>query len=287
LTSGNINELIEGTLRDINITDRSGSRYLEISPDGKKILTVIDLEESRKDGHKTAKYLLLADIDGQNPRILDKFPPTPTYRLSYRFSPDSRKIVQSYYAFGGQREYDKEKVRIIDLSGCLLFEFESCQDINNEERCIVSTSGLSPDGKELIVDFEDYYAPKSVELGIMNITDGEVKIYGGKYFNKTHNFFFSADGNKIVYQKSTDPNPGPSGRLYVDDIYVMDRDGRYLKRLTNTSKFHEVILSVSPNGDEFVFWSIPVDDKNEGSIYVMSFDGSSKQEIRSFNQYVE
>jgi TolB protein len=77
---------------------------------------------------------------------------------------------------------------------------------------------------------------------------------------------FSPDGTKIAFTSNRDGNP---------EIYVMNRDGSGLRRLTNNPAI-DVTPTWSPTGTQIAFTS---DRSGSPQIYVMNADGTGQQKI--------
>jgi TolB protein len=77
---------------------------------------------------------------------------------------------------------------------------------------------------------------------------------------------FSPDGSKIAFTSNRDGNP---------EIYVMNRDGSGLRRLTNNPAI-DVTPTWSPTGTQLAFTS---DRSGSPQIYVMNADGTGQQKI--------
>ena len=77
---------------------------------------------------------------------------------------------------------------------------------------------------------------------------------------------------KIVFQSTQ------GGDGFVNDIYVMDADGKHQTRLTDTPAFDDTTPIWSPQGDQIAFYS------NRGGagyeIYLMKADGSNQRPLR-------
>jgi TolB protein len=77
---------------------------------------------------------------------------------------------------------------------------------------------------------------------------------------------FSPDGSKIAFTSNRDGNP---------EIYVMNRDGSGLRRLTNNPMI-DVTPTWSPTGTQIAFTS---DRTGSPQIYIMNADGTGQQKI--------
>ncbi|HJQ34456.1 MAG TPA: hypothetical protein VJ866_19910 [Pyrinomonadaceae bacterium] len=78
---------------------------------------------------------------------------------------------------------------------------------------------------------------------------------------------------KIVFQSTQ------GGDGFINDIFVMDADGKHQTRLTDTPTFDEVVPVWSPAGNQIVFQT---DRGGNGyELYLMNADGSSQRPLRS------
>ncbi len=87
---------------------------------------------------------------------------------------------------------------------------------------------------------------------------------GGKYDDLLPNW--SPDGKKIVFQSYRDKN---------GEIYIMDADGKNVKRLTNDD-FEDAYPSFSPDGKKIMYQSL---QPKKIKIILMNLDGSDSQPL--------
>jgi TolB protein len=81
-----------------------------------------------------------------------------------------------------------------------------------------------------------------------------------------------SSNGQIVFQSTQ------GGDGFVNDIYVMDADGKHQTRLTDTPTFDETIPIWSPKGDVIAFQTNRGGDGYE--LYLMSPDGSNQRPLR-------
>lgn len=77
---------------------------------------------------------------------------------------------------------------------------------------------------------------------------------------------YSPDGTKIAFTSNRDGNP---------EIYVMDRDGRNLRRMTNNPAI-DVTPTWSPSGNQLAWVS---DRTGQPHIYIMNADGTGQRSL--------
>ena len=136
---------------------------------------------------------------------------------------------------------------------------------------------LSPDGKFLLYtdaqpdgSERDIYRLE-VDTGyIVNLTDGH------KWDNSPD---WSPDGERIAFvsDRLTDG-------ISFDEIYVMDKDGGSITRLTNNGFWEDTSPAWSPDGEKiaFVRWSLNEEEIPSGGpagLWVINADGSDEQLI--------
>lgn len=81
---------------------------------------------------------------------------------------------------------------------------------------------------------------------------------------------WSPDGRRLLFETTRNELPGGGEGGGQRDIYVMDADGNNLVNLTPNSYGHHA--SWSPDGKQIAYM-------NNGSIFIMNSDGSSKKDV--------
>jgi TolB protein len=140
----------------------------------------------------------------------------------------------------------------------------------------VGSISWSPDKKKIAC----CYKPKSEVCEIWMIEFGQDKIKSTKILRNDEyigDISWSPDGKKIVFEMEVPKNN--SGK-----IYVIDSNGKNLKRLTNYIDW-EVYPIWSPDGKKIVFnrWV-----KGEGwKIYIMNADGTNVERLTNNPSFIE
>lgn len=149
---------------------------------------------------------------------------------------------------------DVKEIWISDYDGANQRRITSTRDTN-------INPNWSPDGQALA-----YTSYRSVATGgqpdiflsfiYKGLLEKPAKAIGGNYVP-----VFSPDGSKIAFMSSRDDNP---------EIYVMNRDGSGIRRLTN-DRAGESSPTWSPSGAQVAFVS---DRAGQPQIYIINADGS-------------
>lgn len=221
------------------------------SPDGKKIAFIGMNKEKMKD------EIYIIDANGENQIIVPTLNLDPTFGLSW--APDGKKLafaakdMRNKKDMGNKFINAQEDIYIINVDG------------TNVKR-ITNTPGdesfpdWSPDGKEILFNYSP--AHYTYEVWIMNIegTDRRRLLKNGFIGPGS----WSPDGKKILVALN-------------QDIYVMDREGTNIKRLTY-NKFVMGRFCWSPDGKKIAYASNQ-DGKGNAEIYIMDADGTNHKRL--------
>lgn len=160
------------------------------------------------------------------------------YHVSPQISPDGRQVV-----YMSERNFFFVDMYIADVAtgkrvhklvqSSLNANFESLRFIN-------STGSWSPDGREFL------FASKNRGEDVLNFLDvrrGRVTQHLRLGFSGINNPSFSPDGQRVVFT-------GFVGGW--SDLYIVDRDGQNLRRLTNDA-YADLLPTWSPDGHRIAF----------------------------------
>jgi Tol biopolymer transport system component len=130
----------------------------------------------------------------------------------------------------------------------------------------------SPDGTKIAFISTNFRLPPSI---VVVDADGEnPKILSDDSSSETWPSF-SPDGKKIAFASGRDGSVPYGDGFTNTDIYVMDTDGKNIKRLTNTKTALMNYPSFSPDGNKIIFVSTSNVNGNTKGIYSMNSDGSN------------
>jgi TolB protein len=172
------------------------------------------------------------------------------------WSPDGSKLAVAVFAGGGRRS-----LLVMDT------DFTDAQQVASAEN--VGTPSWSPDGRSLL------YAAKNGEQTEIHLVgadgSGDVVIHQ-EPAEGTYAIFsaqFSPDGTQILFDRGTDVG---------FDIFVMDTDGRNVRRLTSTGTDYDP--SWSPDGTRIAFTRQEiVNNRATSDIFLMNADGSDVRRL--------
>ena len=118
--------------------------------------------------------------------------------------------------------------------------------------------------------------------GLRRISNGDGKTTCGYFFDGDRRLFFaSTHANGAACPPRPDPSQGYVWGLDKFDIYIVDRDGSALRRLTNNNAY-TAEGTLSPDGRTIVFTSLKDGDLD---IYTMNVDGSNVRRLTTAPGY--
>jgi len=177
-------------------------------------------------------------------------------------------VAQTKLAFSSDRNNESVTGRVVTNASQEIYIAD--YDGANPQRITVNRSlniapSWSPDGKSLAYmsfssRFPDIYIQNLYEVRQL------VRPAGGTDLIQNKFPAFSPDGTKIAFNSTRDGN---------DEIYVVNRDGTGLKRLTSHPNI-DVAPAWSPNGTQIVFVS---GRSGEPQLYLMEADGTGLQRL--------
>lgn len=143
---------------------------------------------------------------------------------------------------------------------------------------------------------------KDGRIVFTSVRDGDMEIYsmngdGGDVRRLTNlpgpdgGAFFSADGTKIVF-RGRHPGPGAEMDDYFAllkkaiwrptslELYVMDRDGRNLKQVTNTGVGANWAPFFTPDGKQIIYASNAANPRgNNFDLFLVNVDGTGTEQV--------
>ena len=179
-----------------------------------------------------------------------------------------RGVARTKLAFTSDRDGERMKGPVIDrgISNIYISDYDGA----NQTRVTVSrsldiTPAWSPDRNSIAYTS---YRSDFPDILIQFIYEGRVPFKPAAGSSERQNFLpaWSPDGTQLAFTSNRDHN---------NEIYVVNRDGTNLRRLTNHPSI-DVTPTWSPTGNQIAFTS---DRTGSPQIWIMNADGSEPQRI--------
>lgn len=204
-----------------------------------------------------AKEIFTMDWDGAN---IEKLTSHKTIALSPTWSPDGKKIAYTAYVKRTGNLFRNADMFVLDLATMKRLSVSFRKGLN-------SGANFSPDGKFIYLTISETGTPDIFKI---SATDGDIlaRLTKGPSGAMNVEPAVSPDGSKIAF--SSDRSGKPM-------IYVMDIDGKNVKRLTTVGVYNAT-PAWSPDGKKIAFAG-----QSEGNfdIFVMDADGSNMIRLTS------
>jgi TolB protein len=236
------------------------------SPDGKKIAFC------RRSRGSAERLLYVMHADGKNVMQLTRSNPGgfPTLAFDDKpvWSPDGKKI-----AFASQREGNNH-VYAMDASG------KNLQRLTPKGKHIYVDPVWSPDGKKIALRRYERTGMRG-ELCVMNADASGLKrltaLGNSILYHGQHSW--SPDGKRVLFCDSRDHVAKPGETSPNNSfLYVMDPDGRNVKRITDTPSDPDLLRPAwSPSGKTIACSQSIKRDTHE--IFVLNADGSGAKQL--------
>ena len=179
-----------------------------------------------------------------------------------------RGVARTKLAFTSDRDGERMKGPVVDrgISNIYISDYDGA----NQTRVTVSrsldiTPAWSPDRNSIAYTS---YRSDFPDILIQFIYEGRVPFKPAAGSSEKQNFLpaWSPDGTQLAFTSNRDHN---------SEIYVVNRDGTNLRRLTNHPSI-DVTPTWSPTGNQIAFTS---DRTGSPQIWIMNADGSEPQRI--------
>lgn len=178
-----------------------------------------------------------------------------------------RGVARTKLAFTSDRDGERQKgpVAARDVQNIYIADYDG---VNQKRMSVAQTLELapvwSPDAKAIAYTS---YASGYPDIIIADFARGR-NSRPARGNDRTHNFLsvWSPDGQKLAFMSQRDGNM---------ELYVVNRDGSGLRRLTNHPE-NDTTPTWSPTGNQIAFTS---NRSGRPNIWIMNADGSGQQQI--------
>ena len=236
---------------------------------------------SNRDGHVhprlgwTTFEIYVMEVDGNNQRRLTNNPNIDTHPS---WSPEGKRIAfmsdrdGHFNILGGLLNYE---IYVMDADG------GNPQNLTNDPNDDKFPS-WSPDGKRIVFSSDRDGNRENYEIYVMDADGNNQQRITDNDFYDTYPSW-APDGERIAFMSRRDGHfIGEFG--LSSEIYVMDADGKNMRRLTNNRK-NEWSPSWSPDGKWIVFSADRKADGVNYEIYVMDADGGNQRRLTNNRHY--
>ena len=137
---------------------------------------------------------------------------------------------------------------------------------------------ISPNGKQVILPSDESPGSYEYDLHSIDTDDGDRRRLTNPRHASDFSVRFSPDGRRVLFVRA---KVGDDGNEVARDLYLMDRDGSHVRRLTTSPDEYESDPSFSPDGRRILFETEPEDAPfyDAGDIVSMKTDGSDRRRL--------